>query len=127
MKAKTMKILTTLVTIVLLVGMGSPMVFADDPTTAINGITPAEMKNKTDYSGVNDISGIGGKVMGIINTFGVVVAVVVLMVLGIKYMMGSAEEKAEYKKTMMPYVIGAVLIFAATTIANAIYNFAAGI
>ena len=49
------------------------------------------------------------------------------MVLGIKYMMGSAEEKAEYKKTMIPYVVGAILIFAATTIANAVFNFASGI
>jgi len=48
------------------------------------------------------------------------------MVLGIKYMMGSAEEKAEYKKTMIPYIIGAILLFAATTIANAIYTFANG-
>jgi len=139
MKTKTMKILTMLVTIVLLVGMGSPMVFAAGSSKKTTGtaagtaagtdsaITPETMKSKTDYSGVGDISTIGGKVMGIINTFGVVVAVVVLMVLGIKYMMGSAEEKAEYKKTMIPYVIGAVLIFAATTIANAVYNFANGI
>lgn len=38
-------------------------------------------------------------------------------------MMGSAEEKAEYKKTMMPYLVGALLIFAAVTIANMVYNF----
>ena len=42
-------------------------------------------------------------------------------------MMGSAEEKAEYKKTMIPYVVGAILLFAATTIANAVYNFANGL
>lgn len=39
-------------------------------------------------------------------------------------MMGSAQEKAEYKKTMIPYLIGAVLIFAASNIAGWIYNFA---
>ena len=38
-------------------------------------------------------------------------------------MMGSAEEKAEYKKVMIPYLIGAVLIFAAPYIAGAIYTF----
>ena len=42
-------------------------------------------------------------------------------------MIGSAEEKADYKKTMMPYIIGAVLRFGATTIANAVYNFASGL
>ena len=47
---------------------------------------------------------------------------IILVVLGIKYMMGSAEEKAEYKKTMIPYVVGAILIFLAPMIANMIYT-----
>ena len=42
-------------------------------------------------------------------------------------MMGSAEEKAEYKKTMIPYLVGALLIFAATTIVNVVYNMFSGI
>ena len=41
-------------------------------------------------------------------------------------MMGSAEEKAEYKKTMIPYLVGAILVFAASTIANFVYNFVSG-
>ena len=39
-------------------------------------------------------------------------------------MIGSAEEKAEYKKTMIPYLVGAILIFASTTIVNVVYNMA---
>ena len=39
-------------------------------------------------------------------------------------MMGSAEEKAEYKKTMIPYLVGAILIFAASNLASMIYGFA---
>ena len=39
-------------------------------------------------------------------------------------MMGSASEKAEYKKTMIPYIVGAVLIFAASNLASMIYNWA---
>lgn len=66
----------------------------------------------------------GGKVLGIINTIGVVASVIVLMILGIKYMVGSVEEKAEYKKSMLAYVIGAVMVFGITTIANIIYTIA---
>ncbi|MNT27884.1 TrbC/VIRB2 family protein [compost metagenome] len=85
-------------------------------------------KNLTaNYQNTTEIQTVGEKVMGIIQTVGVVTAVIILMVLGIKYMMGSAEEKAEYKKTMMPYVIGAILIFGATAIANMVYNFANGL
>ena len=37
-------------------------------------------------------------------------------------MLGSVEQKAEYKKTMLPYVIGAALIFGASTISYIIMN-----
>jgi type IV secretory pathway VirB2 component (pilin) len=67
------------------------------------------------------------RILGIIQVVGTVIAVGVLMVLGIKYMMGSAQEKAEYKKTFIPYVIGAILLFAAVNIANMVVNFAQSI
>ena len=60
------------------------------------------------------------RIVNIITTIGIIVAVIVLLVLGIKYMMGSAAEKAEYKKTMIPYLVGAVLIFGASAIAKAV-------
>ena len=47
---------------------------------------------------------------------------ILLLVIGIKYMMGSASEKAEYKKTMIPYIVGAVLIFAGTSLVRVIYS-----
>lgn len=68
-----------------------------------------------------------GVILGTIRTFGVVLSVVVLMFLGIKYMMGSVEEKADYKKAMIPYVIGVVLLFATTTLVSVIFNWANGI
>ena len=66
------------------------------------------------------VEGFGANVVDIITTIGIIVAVVVLLVLGIKYMMGSASEKAEYKKTMIPYLIGAIIIFGASAIAKAV-------
>lgn len=74
-------------------------------------------------SAKNSITSFGGQIVGTLQIVGTVIAVLILVVLGIKYMMGSAEEKAEYKKTMMPYLVGALLIFAAVTIANMVYNF----
>jgi len=70
------------------------------------------------------ITPITNNILGIIQVIGTVVAVGVLMVLGIKYMMGSAEEKAEYKKTMIPYLVGAILLFAAVHIAAAVVGMA---
>ena len=68
------------------------------------------------------VSGIGNSILGIIRVVGTIIAVGVLMVIGIKYMMGSAEEKAEYKKTMLPYLIGAIILFAAVNIAGYVYD-----
>ena len=42
--------------------------------------------------------------------------------IGIKYLLGSVEEKAEYKQSMWPYVLGAVLIFAGAALTNVIYQ-----
>lgn len=57
------------------------------------------------------------KLAGIIRTIGIFVAVGVIMIIGIKYMTGSLEEKANYKKSMLPYLIGCILLFGASTIA----------
>ena len=37
------------------------------------------------------------------------------------------EEKAEYKKTMLPYLIGAVLVFATSNLIAIIYKFGQGL
>ena len=62
------------------------------------------------------------KLLGYINVIGIVISVVVVTIIGIKYMLGSVEEKAEYKKTMIGYLIGALLLFSTTTVANILYN-----
>lgn len=80
-----------------------------------------------DSAKAEEVVKLGATIVTIMHTVGIVVAVVVLLILGIKYMMGSAEEKAEYKKTMIPYLVGAVLIFASTTIVNVVYNIASGV
>ena len=87
---------------------------------------PKDFNNEisTTGTGTTNVKKAGGKVVGLIRVVGTIVAVGILMILGIKYMTGSAEERAEYKKTLFPYAIGAVLIFAATSLADMIYNWA---
>lgn len=61
-------------------------------------------------------------IVWIIRTVGIAISVLMLTIIGIKYIMGSVEEKAQYKQTMWPYVIGAVLIFAGSSVVTIIYN-----
>lgn len=95
--------------------------------TTISNVALAVDFNPSQYSGsetnVSGIENIGNQIITIVSTIGSIASVIVLVVLGLKYMMGSAEEKAEYKKTLLPYVIGAALVFAASAIAGIIFGF----
>ncbi len=62
-----------------------------------------------------EIINIGNEIIGILRFVGSFASVIFIVVIGIKYMMGSVEEKAEYKKTMWPYFVGALLVFGITT------------
>lgn len=96
--------------------------------TTVNAFTPSDFDGSGGTTAAdNDIKSFANNIISIMTTIGMVLAVVVLIVLGIKYMLGSAEEKAEYKKTLMPYFIGAVLIFGASGIATMVFNFTSNV
>ena len=117
MNKKIVKILTCLCLIAMVLSFA----------TSALALTPSEIKGKTNATGTTEIQNVGQSIVGILQTVGIVLSVIVLIVLGIKYMMGSAEEKAEYKKTMIPYVVGAALIFAASALAQVVYSFFTGV
>lgn len=74
-------------------------------------------------NGMDDIADdLGKTIIGAIQAVGTIISVAILVILGIKYVMGSVEERAEYKKSMIPYLIGAILLFATPKIAGAIYT-----
>lgn len=112
---KTMKIMSVVLLAVMLIMISSTSVMA--ASTIIDGMKPT-------YTSESGITNVGQKIVDIISTVGVVIAVIVLLVLGIKYMVGSASEKAEYKKTMIPYLVGAVIVFGASAIAKVVVSMA---
>ena len=73
-------------------------------------------------TGASKLQDIGNAIIGAIRAIGTIVSVAIFAVLGIKYMTGSVEEKAEYKKTMVPYLIGALLLFGITSLLGIIVN-----
>lgn len=44
---------------------------------------------------------------------GVALALIIGVIIGIKYMMGSVEEKANYKEMLVPYLVGCLVVFGA--------------
>ncbi len=63
-----------------------------------------------------------GTFLGIIKYVGVILSVIILIIIGLKYMLGSVEEKADYKKSMMPYVYGTFFLFAGSFVPQIIYE-----
>ena len=112
------KMLLTALTILLLVATLSTSVFAT--TSIINDIkSQAETTNSIDSA---EMTATAGKVLKLIRTIAIILGTIVIAVLGVKYMMGSVEEKAEYKKTMGYYILGAILLFGGSTIPNVLYK-----
>ena len=87
-----------------------------DPVIGVEGYDPGKPQTS------EELTGISNTILGVIYYIGVFLSVGILMVIGIKYMMGSASEKAQYKETMMPYIIGAILLFGGINILKIIYD-----
>ena len=59
----------------------------------------------------NGIQNLSNTILGIVQVIGVAVAVIMLVILAIKYLSAAPGEKAEIKKSAFIYVIGALLLF----------------
>jgi len=79
---------------------------------------------KADTTVANPIKNIGQAVVTIIRVVAVGVAVLMLIVLAMKYMSAAPSERASIKKSSIMYVIGAIVVFAAAGILGIIQNFA---
>ena len=78
--------------------------------------------NLDDVQSNERVVNIVSTIISTIRTIGVVVSVITLTIFGIRYMFGSIDEKAEYKETLIPWLIGALLVVGGTTIVQFIYN-----
>ena len=71
---------------------------------------------------INEAAPIGNRIVGALQVIGIFISVAMTMVVGMKFMVCSVEEKAEYKKTAIIYLAGALLIFVSTQIVKFIYK-----
>ena len=118
-----MKKVIKIISIILMVSM--IILFLSNNVLAVSDILDnLEPTYEDDNSGLTNV---GQQIISIISTVAIVISVIVLLILGIKYMIGSASEKAEYKKSMIPYLVGAIIIFGAGAIAQVVVNLATGI
>lgn len=61
-------------------------------------------------------------ITGIIRVFGIIASVITLAIIALRIIFGSTEEKANYKQTLLPWGVGAIMLFAMSTIPSLVYN-----
>lgn len=77
----------------------------------------AENKIKTE-----NLKNMSDTLYNILLVVGIIAAIIVGLILGIKFILGSIEEKAEIKAMLIPYIIGCVVVFGAFTIWQIVVN-----
>lgn len=121
MKKSSVKVMVALLLAILTIFMVVAPVFAADTIGGVNikpNLTEANSSSAADT---------GRKVLGYIQVAGTLIAVGVLMFLGIKYMTASASEKADIKKSIIPYIVGAIILLSAVNIVPLIGKMGSGL
>ncbi len=109
---KKQKVLSMILTIAMVMGVFASVALADVEDIPI--IQPSDGGFVT----------VVGKIIGFIQYAAWAVAIGMIIYIGIKYMTSGAGKKAEVKDTLLPYLVGAICVGAATTIASFAMNFA---
>lgn len=112
---KKRKLFLKIAVIIILLNFLTLCCFSVDAT-----ITPKDLNKQV--RNTTQMKPILSSVLNLTSIIASAISIIVLICLGIKYMVGSVEQKATYKKTLLPYVIGASFVFGASTIASVIYN-----
>lgn len=73
---------------------------------------------------VSKLQGVIGKLLGFLQIASGLVAVLMIAITGFNYIVSTPQVKEEMKKTMLPIIIGIVLVFGATSIAKFIIGVA---
>ena len=69
-----------------------------------------------------DVESAVGTVLGAMQWVGYALGVGMVIYIGIKYIMASADEKASLKNAAIKYILGALLIVSASSIASWVFN-----
>lgn len=124
-KTKTFKKVLMILTMLMLLTIICPLKVNASDEAAFNGyqINPDRFSKTGHISKqVKAMYEFTGVIVGAIQIVGTIVSAGALIIIGIRYVVGSADEKAEYKERMIPFVLGAVLLFSASNVVKVLYT-----
>lgn len=113
---KNIKFIVLIISVLCIFSLITPKyTFADIDTGSFN---PYDIdKNGVDQKTVTKYA---NNVYSILYIVAIVISVIALMILGLKYIIGSATDKADYKKTLIPVLIGIFIVACITSILGVI-------
>ncbi len=131
MKKSLIKTILVVLVAVLLVASIVPTLYATETESTVSF---GAVNEKSVTKGAQDSSGaaasvnrIIGAILTVVQVVGSGVAVIMLIVLAIKYISAAPSDKAEIKKHAVVYVVGAVVLFAASGIIGIVRKFAGNV
>lgn len=125
MAKKVMKMLAIMLIALMVVAVSSQAVFAK---TAKDDSMKLDQFKSGDNSGASESAqNIISALITIVQIIGTGVAIIMLIVLAIKYISAAPGDKADIKKHAVVYVVGAIVLFAATGILQIIKSFSSNI
>lgn len=103
----------------------SSLIYVSNCYAADSIVTKLNMSNITKVDQSANANGLLASINGVIGLLQLVgsgIAIIVVTILGIKYILASPSDKADVKKSIMPILIGCILLFGGVNIVAMIAN-----
>lgn len=132
MKKKTLKKVVVILMVLMQLVIISNSVLGATTTQAPQGTTQANTIATLDGNGNIDTSskaartiiGVSKTLLELLQLIGIAVGLIMLVIIGIRFILKSDKEKPDFKNVAMNYIFGAICIFGATTILTFIQKIA---
>lgn len=98
------------------------LIFFRTISFAGESLNPDDYQTTLQYGDATYIFDKGGQLLKLLRNIAAIVSVLTITIIGVRYMLGSVEQKAEYKQTMMPVIIGCILIASLSAILTLIQS-----
>ena len=125
MKKKTIKAISLILMAILTIAVLSQGVFATDESSDSYNLN--QFTGQGNNAAESSVKNVIGAIISLAQIIGTGVAIIMLIVLEIKYISAAPGDKADIKKHAVVYIVGAVVLFAATGILEIIKNFASNV
>ncbi len=121
-----MKIFQKLLMVLIIAVIASFTLGTVSTNTAMAALSPADAMEKVNgNANVGDTSGlteVAGKILTFLQVISGIFAIIMIAVTGFRYIIETADVKKELKQSMLPIIVGILLVFFATSIAKFIVN-----